>query len=54
MLSRDMLIVVEDPGFPGHIQAPITYRKCSVAYPENAYEALIRLDQEGFDGVLLE
>ena len=54
MLQRDVLIVVKNPDLSGHVQEHLTYRQCSVAYPENAYEALIKLDQEGFDGVLLE
>lgn len=54
MLRRRILVVDDDPDLRGILQDRLTYRGYRVETAENGQDALTKLDQADFDGVLLD
>ena len=54
MLRRRILVVDDDPDLRGILQNRLTYRGYRVETAENGHDALTKLDQADFDGVLLD
>jgi CheY-like chemotaxis protein len=54
MLRRSILVVDDDPDLRGILQERLTSRGHRVETAENGHDALTKLDQADFDGVLLD
>src|SRR3989449_7330542 len=54
MLTTRILVVDDDPDLRGILQERLTYRGYRVETAENGHDALTKLDEAVFDGVLLD
>ncbi len=54
MLRTRILVVDDDPDLRSILQERLTYRGYRVETAENGHDALTKLDQADFDGVLLD
>lgn len=54
MLRTRILVVDDDPDLRSILQERLTYRGYRVETAENGHDALTKLDQTDFDGVLLD
>ena len=54
MLRRRMLVIDDDPDLRIILRGRLTYCGYGVETAENGYDALTKLDQSVFDGVLLD
>ena len=52
MLKKRILVVDDDPDLRSVLQERLTYRGYRVETAENGHDALTKLDQADFDGVL--